>query len=408
MTHLARSWRWPHVVATVLAVAMIAPPSARSDGRAADPPPIVYAVELIGPGRTTSEVGTASLATGTFDALHTLALTYGVELAVDAKTRRYAISSLLSDGKSAPVLDGHTARVKDDTSIFYLGTIGDGVTAAFAGDKTCVAGKCFETVSEFTHDGATLVTSRVTAAATGLRGYRVAAAPFGWALLDRRKKGVGFPSISPDGKRVAYQSRDGYHVEALPAPPKGKQRKPRAVKASKAVAPITLSHDDPLWLTEQEIIYAGRDESGTVHLEVLDLATKATRRVFTMPKGAPDWGTAQAYSAARRTFVFHTKAMLDDAPGELWAVTLDDGKPTKLLDEALYVFDVDPSGRWVLVGVPVARKGTDGWRPSFAFAAYDLEARKLAAVAPLSARDGYVDYDHPQAFFYEPAPAAND
>src|SRR5688572_19936247 len=139
-----------------IAAALLAPRVAAADS----PPPVVYLAEAVGEGNTFT-LGVADIAAGSFATiLGKLPPGISTQLAVDAPTRRWAISFHQLSSGDPLFLDGQLLSEPDGPHVLLTGQVGAPGHTVIAGDPACHSKKraCFETPIAFVAGGKLLVT----------------------------------------------------------------------------------------------------------------------------------------------------------------------------------------------------------------------------------------------------------
>lgn len=319
--------------------------AARADG----PPSAVYLVEAVG-NRNEHTLGVADLAAGkTTDIIKSIPMGVQDEIAVDAATRRWAITFQQGWNGDPLFLDGKVLTEPAGVHAIVTGQLDTPGIVTLVGDPACHAKKraCFETVIGFVGGGQLLVT-RSEGSSWWMWNQRALTAGAKPApVVDKALARAGNSmTIGTDGKRVAYLGRKSdLWVTAWPAP--AVVARPAKVKAAKKrVASPPLVMSDPS-LIGDHIFYFRRnpdDQSGLI--AAWDLVRNTEIEIFRFPDPAPVWRHRFLYSPTRGSVFFQHDATFERA--DLYEVSLTTWQVKKVGADVRELLDLSADGRFLL------------------------------------------------------------
>jgi hypothetical protein len=328
-----------------IALAASIPGVAHADG----PPPAVYLVEAIG-NRNEHTLGLADLAAGTTtDILKTIPMGVQDEIAVDAATRRWAITFQQGSNGDPLFLDGKVLSEPLGVHAIVTGQLDTPGIVTLGGDPACHAKKraCFETAIGFVAGGQLLVTRSEGSSwwMWNQRALTAGAKPS--PVVDKALARSGNSlAIGSDGKRAVYLGRKSdLWVTAWPAP--AAVAKPPKVKAAKkrvAAPPLVMSEPS---LVGDHIFYFRRnpdDQSGLI--AAWDLVRSTEIEVFRFPDSAPLWRHRFLHAPSRGSVFFQHDASFERA--DLYEVSLTTWQVKKVGTSVRKLLDVSGDGRYLL------------------------------------------------------------
>lgn len=333
-------------VVLLTAAALLTARAAHADG----PPPAIYLAEAIGEGNIYT-LGAADPSTGTITPIVTK-VPAGVQtqIAVDAPTRRWALSfHQLSNGDPL-FLDGKVLSEPDGPHVLLTGQLDTPGYTVLPGDPACNSKKraCFETPIAFVAGGTLLVTRSEGSSwwMWNQRALTATAKPI--PIVDKALARAGVAlTIGTDGKRVAYlgKKKSDLWVAGWPAPTDvAKPAKVKAAKKRVAAPPLVLS--DPS-LVGDHLFYFRRkpdDQSGLI--ATWDLVRNTEIEVFRFPDPAPLWHHRFLSAASRGSVFFQHDAAFERA--DLYEVSLSTWQVKKIAGDMRELLDVSPDGRFLL------------------------------------------------------------
>jgi len=313
------------------------------------PPPAIFLVEAVGE-HNTIDLGVVDLSTGKTTALLS-DLPSGVnqQLAVDAATRRWALTfHQLSNGDPL-VIDGKALTEPSGVHGVISGQLDTPGVTVLAGDPKCHSKKvaCFETPLFFAAGGQVLIT-RSEGSSWWMWNRRVlapGAKPV--PIIDRRLAATaGPPAVSADGKRAAYQGKRG-GLFVTPWPALTTAPKPAVVKAAKkkVAAPPMIMSD--LGLFGDHIFYFRRnpDDQSIGFIAAWDLTRKTEIEVHRLSQPYGLWHH-RFFATPRGTVVFQDDVAFERA--ELHEVSLTTWEVTRNGADIRELLDVSADGRFAL------------------------------------------------------------
>jgi hypothetical protein len=340
--------------------------TAHAAAHAEGPPPAVYLVEAVGEGNTYT-LGLADPTSGDVTTLlGKVPMGVNGRIAVDAPTRRWAISfHQLSNGDPL-FLDGVVLSEPDGPHVIVMGQVDTPVRNVAVGDPACSSKKraCFETPIAFAASGELLITRSEGSSwwMWNQRTFTTGAKPL--PIVDRALARAGLAlSIGTDGKRAAYlgKKKSDLWVTAWPAP--AAVARPAKVKAAKkrvAAPPLVMS--DPT-LVGDHVFYFRRkpdDQSGLI--AAWDLVRNTEIEVFRFPDPAPMWNHRFLSASPRGSVFFQHDAGFERA--DVYEVSLTTWQVKKIIGDMRELLDVSADGRYLLAAAyaepdPAKRKVFD-------------------------------------------------
>jgi Tol biopolymer transport system component len=173
--------------------------------------------------------------------------------------------------------------------------------------------------------------------------------------VDVSMAGARLPEVSPDGRRIAYNtccSAASIYVVELDG------------SGSRTVTPASLDAYHPTWVDDETILFQGR-ATGTTQLGDLYTVNVSTGEM-TIVTDLPDertgaWIVRSDLSPDGTTVLFHLpRGKGEDVTWDLWTAPLAGGEPTRLRKDAGFA-TYSPDGSVVFLDHPYPFAGDEIW-----------------------------------------------
>jgi hypothetical protein len=348
--------------AVLVAALLLTAHAAHADG----PPPAIYLAEAVGEGNTFT-VGVADPATGDVTTvLGKLPTGVNAQIAVDAPTRRWAISFHQLSSGDPLFLDSTMLSEPDGPHVILTGQLDTPGYTVLTGDPACTSKKraCFETPIAFVADGSLLVTRSEGSSWWMWNQRALTAGVKPVPIVDKALARAGLAlTVGTDGKRAAYLGKKKSDLWVTPWPAPANVAKPAKVKAAKkraAAPPLVLSD---VSLVGDHLFYFRRkpdDQSGLI--AAWDLVRNTEIEIFRFPDPAPLWHHRFLSASTRGSVFFQHDAAFERA--DVYEVSLTTWQVKKIIGDMRELLDVSADGRYLLAAAyaepdPAKRKVFD-------------------------------------------------